>query len=507
MKSTADSQHLRNSGRNLEVPFRLFLKSDGSSVELICESIARIIPGKRLVCIGKWNDKPVVVKIFLSPKSAGRHCDREIKGVNALKNAGIKTPALLFQGNLLQDGTPLLVFERIIPAHNPQEAVLKAKTDEKRCELLKQITVVIAEQHETGLKQKDLHLGNFLLSGNDIYTIDGDTVDTRQMGTPLPKAKSMKNIGLYFAQFDSNFDHLFFAVFQVYAGKRSWHADKSLFNDLLKEVKFQRKNRKKKYLNKIFRECTAFVCHKSWNSHMVCDRNFYYGEMKKLIADLDSAIDANRLLKDGNSSTVALAKVNNKLLVVKRYNIKNFIHALKRCARNTRAWSSWRNAHRLESLGIPTPKPIAFFEKRCGPFRSTSYYISEYIDGTDLYRLITSDKSKEISIEVLSKRFGKILKSLADAYMSHGDFKATNFIVTEDRLFIIDIEGMKEYRLKWRFKKALKRDCERFMRNWEGMPKVARIFQDKIKLFMMPAGIEYSIFLLNCGCLYLLHLT
>jgi tRNA A-37 threonylcarbamoyl transferase component Bud32 len=433
------------------------------------------------VCAGEWDKKPVVVKIFLSSRSAGRHCDREIKGVNALKNAGIKTPALLFQGNLLQDGTPLLVFERIIPAHNPQKAVLKAKTDEKRCELIKQITIVIAEQHETGLKQKDLHSGNFLLSDNDIYTIDGDTVDTGQTGTPLPKAISLNNLGLFLTQLTPDFDHLFFAVFQAYAEKRSWHADKSLFNDLLKEVKSQRKNRKKKYLNKIFRECTSFVCNKSWNSHMVCDRNFYYGEMKKLIADPDSAIDANRLLKDGNSSTVALAKVNNKLLVVKRYNIKNFIHALKRCPRNTRAWSSWRNAHRLELLGIPTPKPIAFLEKRWGPFRSTSYYITEYVEGTDLYRLIVPDKLKELNIEVLAKRFGEILRSLANASMSHGDFKSKNFISSDARMYIIDIEGIKEHWFKWRLQKALKRDCERFMRNWEGMPKVARIFQDKIK--------------------------
>ncbi|MBW1746795.1 MAG: hypothetical protein JRJ25_11240 [Deltaproteobacteria bacterium] len=91
-----------------------------------------------------------------------------------------------------------------------------------------------------------------------------------------------------------------------------------------------------------------------------------------MIADPDSVIDSSRLLKEGNSSTVALAEVNGKLLVIKRYNIKNFIHALKRYLRNTRAWTSWRNAHRLELLGIPTPKPIAFLERRWGPFRSVN---------------------------------------------------------------------------------------------------------------------------------------
>ena len=481
MKSTADSQHLRNSGRNLEVPFRLFLKSDGSSVELICESIARIIPGKRLVCLGKWNKKPVAVKIFLSSGSARQRCKREIKGINALKNAGIKTPALLLQGNLQQGDIPVLVFQRIMPAFNPHEVFDMAETDEKRSELLKRIAVVIAEQHEAGLKQKDLHLGNFLLSDNDIYTIDGDTVDTGQTGTPLPKAMSLNNLGLFLAQFNRNFDHLFSAAFQAYAAKRSWPSDSSLFKRLLKEVKFQRKNRSKKYLHKIFRECTSFVCHKSWNSYMVCERNFYHGEMKKLIADPDSVIDSSRLLKDGNSATVALAEVNGKLLVIKRYNIKNFIHALKRCPRDTRAWSSWRNAHRLELLGIPTPKPIAFLERRWGPFRSTSYYISEYIDGTDLYRLITSDKSKEINIEALSISFGEMLKLLADANMSHGDFKATNFIVAGKKLYVIDIEGMCKHSCRWSLRRSLKRDCRRFMKNWKDIPKVARAFQNQIR--------------------------
>lgn len=480
MQSIVNTQYLR-SRRNLEVPFRVLLESDGSSAELVCNKIMRIIPGKRIVCAGEWNKKPVAVKIFLSSGSAKRHYNREIKGINALKNAGIKTPALLLQSNLQQGDIPVLVFQRIMPALNPNEVLDTAETDEKRSEFLKRIAVVIAEQHEAGLKQKDLHLGNFLLSDNDIYTIDGDTVDTGQTGTHLPKAISLNNLGLFLAQLNPNFDHLFSTAFQAYTAKRSWPSDSSLFKQLLKEVKFQRKTRSKKYLHKIFRECTSFVCHKSWNSYMVCERNFYHGEIKKIITDPDSAISSSRLLKNGNSATVALAEVNGKLLVIKRYNIKSFGHALKKCPRNTRAWSSWRNAHRLELLGIPTPRPIAFLEKRWGLFRSTSYYISEYIDGTDLYRLITSDRSKKINIESLSIKFGEMLKLLADANMSHGDFKATNFIVAGEKLYIIDIEGMRKHSCRWSLKRSLKRDCRRFMKNWKDMPGVARIFQNQIK--------------------------
>jgi len=77
-------------------------------------------------------------------------------------------------------------------------------------------------------------------------------------------------------------------------------------------------------------------------------------------------------------------------------------------------------------------------KKEGGPFRSTAYFITKYVDGTDFYHFITSDNSKKIDMEVLSKRFGEILQLLIDACMSHGDFKATNFIVADSGLFIID---------------------------------------------------------------------
>lgn len=128
---------------------------------------------------------------------------------------------------------PVLVFQRIIPAFNPQEVFDMAETDEKRSKLLKRIAVVIAEHHEAGLKQKDLHLGNLLLSNNDIDTIDGGSVDTGQTGTPLPKAMSLNNIGLFLVQLNPDFYHLFSTAFQAYTAKRSWPSDSSIFKKFI----------------------------------------------------------------------------------------------------------------------------------------------------------------------------------------------------------------------------------------------------------------------------------
>ena len=137
---------------------------------------------------------------------------------------------------------------------------------------------------------------------------------------------------------------------------------------------------------------------------MVCDREFYDEKLIRFLSNPDLVIDESRLLKKGNTSTVALVVMSGKSLVVKRYNIKSTWHGLRRCFRRSRAWISWRNSHRLVFLGIRTAKPVAFLEKRWGPFRSKAYFITEHVDGVDLGRLFHSDRVKEIDKEGLARQ-------------------------------------------------------------------------------------------------------
>jgi tRNA A-37 threonylcarbamoyl transferase component Bud32 len=167
-------------------------------------------------------------------------------------------------------------------------------------------------------------------------------------------------------------------------------------------------------------------------------------------------------------------------MVIKRYNIKNAWHAFNKSFRPSRAWVSWRNAHLLTSLGIATPKPIALVEKRLGPFRSTAYFITEYVDSIDAYCLFHSDRITEINPESIVARFGQLFQMLVDASISHGDSKATNYIITSNDLYITDLDAMREHRFKGRFRRAFGRDLARFMQNWEDLPEVSRIFCEKI---------------------------
>ena len=462
------------------VPFRLQVEFDGAIIELICSRVLRVLPGKRLICFGEWNGQHVLVKIFLNMRRGKHHCAREERGVRALQNSGIKTPELMFKGVLMPDSTPVLGFQRIIPARNLAEAWKQGEDGGQCSGMMIRVVALIADQHKAGLKQEDLHPGNFLLSEDDIYTIDGGAIDARQMGKSLSQENSLKNLGLFFAQFFPRFDHLIPEIFHVYIEKRGWSTQRGLFPRLMKEVRYFRNQRKSQYLKKVYRECSAFVCKKTWCRFMVCDRRFYDESMARFLDAPDTVIESGRLLKDGNSSTVALVEVGGERMVVKRYNIKNARHALKRCPRRSRAWVSWRNAHLLLFLGIRTPKPIVFFENRWGPLRSRAYFVTEYVDGIDAYDLFRSDGTMENDREGLLEQFGELLQLLADASISHGDFKATNFIVAREGLFLTDLDGMREHRSRSQFRPVFRRDCERLMKNWEGLTELTQQFRNRL---------------------------
>ncbi len=476
----AAGEILRATGPELSVPFRLALVCDGHAQELQVDQVLRTVPRKRLVCAGVWQGRPVVAKVFFAAHRSRNHATREVRGVEALQRAGIRTPTLVFQAGLAQDHTPVLGFERLLTARSLSQILSEAHNERERLDLLKRLIAIIAGQHDAGLKQDDLHLGNFLLERDDLYTIDGDEVDVSRAGSPLPEDVSLRNLGLFFAQFFPQQDVLIPEIFRAYVEKRGWDANPQKERRLAAEIDRQRKIRMRKYLKKIFRESSAFVCLKDWSSFLVCDRHLYTPAMIRFLADPDALISQSPLLKDGNSSTVALITLDGRQLVVKRYNIKNPWHAVKRALRPTRAWVSWKNTHRLALLGINTPRPVLLLERRRGPLRSTSYFVTEYVSGMDVYRLLHKQPEDIQLIMDIANQFGELLRIFADARLSHGDFKATNFLVANGKLSVIDIDGMRVHQSMQCFRRAFERDCKRLLKNWADLPQVFERFKARL---------------------------
>ena len=466
-------------GRDVGVPFCVLIECRDQPVELVCERAVRILPGKRLTCFGHWNGQPVAVKFFLDPINAKKHCLREERGIKALTESGIKTPTLLVKGLIEPDNFPVLIFQRVESALDL--AVVWQRTgdgdDSQAIEILRRLIAVLADLHSAGLKQDDMHLGNFLWTGGDFYAVDGATVDTRHMGEKLPERESLKNLALFLAQLSPDFDRLVPNILQIYFKRRAWPNADKLHSRVVKEVQAHKNFRKKVWLKKIFRDSSVYVCRRTWGRFMVCRRDLFSAQMARFLTNPDIAMDSGRLLKKGNTATLALVEIDGRKLVVKRYNIKNTRHAIKRCLRRTRASLSWRNAHLLEYVSVPTLKPIALLEMRHGPFRSTSYFISEYLDGMDAYHFFHTSSKSKIEMQRLIREFGDLLQRLVQASISHGDFKATNFLITNIGLRIVDLDALREHRYRWRFRRSFNRDCRRLMRNWSDLPEIAKIFR------------------------------
>ena len=177
-------------------------------------------------------------------------------------------------------------------------------------------------------------------------------------------------------------------------------------------------------------------------------------------------METGTILKAGNSATVVKIKVADRILVIKRYNLKSRFHAVSRALRPTRAIISWRNANRLRFMGVSTPQPLAVIEERWGPLRGRAYFISAYLAGQPINEVIQQNLSDIDVLNNCADLVLRILQQFCRLRLSHSDLKASNLIVAQDQLFIIDLDGMKKHTSNRKFQHAFRRDIIRLLQNW-----------------------------------------
>ena len=238
---------------------------------------------------------------------------------------------------------------------------------------------------------------------------------------------------------------------------------------------------KQTHLKKIYCDGSSYKSRFSWDRYLLYRREMSGQDILPLLEAPDTFMSRGRMLKDGNTCTLVLVNLGGLELVIKRYNIKNAWHALKRCPRPSRAWKSWKNAHRLTLLDIPTPRPIALVENRWGPLRSKASFITEFIQADNLNQLVHAGKLNDNGLENVAEQFAAIFRLFDTALLSHGDFKATNFLIDAGKLVITDLDAMCKHRFRWTHRRAFKKDYQRLMKNWRGMPEIEKAFQKRFQ--------------------------
>ncbi|OGT74169.1 MAG: hypothetical protein A3H44_13650 [Gammaproteobacteria bacterium RIFCSPLOWO2_02_FULL_57_10] len=472
-----DTRTLLSSGRALPLPAVLQWQSDsGTSETLEVLSVFRVLPEKRIVALANWNGQLVVAKLFFVRGRWAQHLERETQGIATIMAADIATPRLLATGVSTDDGTGVLLLQYIDNSVSVGQRWQNAAEPERDL-LLHKVVALIAECHNKGLLQKDIHLDNFLMRGDDLYLLDAAAIERQSVeadGVGVDSVRSLQNLALFLAQFPVSNDTSVQSLHAFYRARRpeaDISADTGMFAALLRQ---NRLARLKVVLAKLYRETSAHICVRQWDKFVVYRREMDSAAMREFIADPDSAIAEGRLLKKGNSSTVALIRIAGRHYVLKRYNIKNVWHGLSRLLRPSRAWVSWRNAHMLEMLGIATPTPLLMMERRLGMLRREAYFLCDHVPGEDALHLLGKEPINSPAWSRALEQFDALFQIMCDYGIVHGDMKATNFISNETALVVLDLDAMRQEQDGRRFVMAFRKDLQRFAANWQNQPELAQ---------------------------------
>jgi tRNA A-37 threonylcarbamoyl transferase component Bud32 len=452
----------------------------GAAAEVNCGPALRVVSAKRSSHLARWNGRNVFVKLFFHKRRARLHWQREKSGIEALVGRSLQTPALLYAGWIPAQRSYVLITEALTGSRTLADLWAQQPDAGGRLELLSTAVTALAQQHQAGVVQTDLHPGNFLLVGREVYSIDASTIKVHERA--LPRDASLANLGLLLAQFEPSFDRQANKLLLTYASSRRWQISEDDVSSLRAHIDEAREKRKQQFMKKIFRECSAFAHRADRKMILVYDKCYASGGFQDLYRNPDGVFAEGhvRHLKRGNTSTVVRATVDGTEVVVKRYNIKGPWHGIRRALRRTRASISWKNANLMRFYGIATPRPIAFVEKRAGPAKRTSYFISEYVSGQSYRDYFAVATASQESKDRLADSLADMLATLARYRVGHGDMKATNLIIVAGNPYLVDLDGMRQYKSAAGFARAHQRDIRRFLKNWANQPDVHALFAQKI---------------------------
>lgn len=405
-------------GRHIPLPFQISVNKDMGQVDLCIDSILRIVPGKRLIGISTWDGKAVIVKLFFQSGHWQRNLAADVRGINLLSQANISTPEILQQTTTVDKKGGALIIEYLEEGISLTTLLDAAHSEADQLNVLQMAIEGIATCHEAGIWQNDIHLDNFMACNDRVYLLDGGNV--KSVPGSVTPATRLANLSLFFAQFPVAMDHRIETLMKHYT-KQGADLPISGVSAFQEHVHIARRRRIASYEKKLFRSTTANRCVRSASQTLVYDREIESAEFEAFVADPDLAIENGKLIKDGNTATVAEVTIADRVYVLKRYNIKSFTHGLRSLFGKSRAYNSWRYASVLEMLGVGVPHPYVFMEERVlWFFRRRAYFLCELIDAEHLLASFEAQPEQSKHFDDVLAAFSLLLETMRDYNISHG---------------------------------------------------------------------------------------
>ncbi len=434
-------------------------------VQVVVSRILRLLPGKRLVGVASWRGQEVIVKLFYHKNRWSRHLQRETAGFALAESSGLPVPEMLASGNIAGQRGGYLISEYL--ANGTGLDTLVESHDADLDISVSRALRLIARCHKQGLWQQDIHLGNFMAVKDTMYLLDSAEFKSETPGSLLSESLRLTNLALFFAQFSVYRDARVGQLMDAYNQQLAESEMIDDFNNLQVLIRQSRERRLDKYQSKLFRATSAFHKEQSAGRRMLCNRKIMTDEFYRFIEDPDAVLERGTIFKAGNTTTVGLVSVDGRDYVLKRYNIKNRSHAMRRMLRPSRASKSWQSGLVLEMLGVTTARPLMMLERRAWwVIRRESYILYELVPGATVPEILQSETLTAETRDRIFESFRQFFQVMRRYNISHGDLKASNFIFANDELVLLDLDATTRHALKATFRRAFRKDLERFVKNF-----------------------------------------
>ncbi|HOD28862.1 MAG TPA: lipopolysaccharide kinase InaA family protein [Syntrophales bacterium] len=424
-----------------------------------CIRLLRSVPGRREVFDARWNDRPVVVKIFFHPCQARRHLQREWRGLKAVAARGLTSQKPLFYGRA-DAGRWALVVEKIVDSRPAADVFAALPEGPERVELLKNVCRELAAYHDRGVLQRDMHLGNFLLRGDRAFMLDSAQMTFRSR--PVTRKEGISQVALLGGILQDDDEDSLRSLCRAYLEARGYRPSDADEAAMLSLHGRYRKTAVLRGLKKTLRTSKRYQRVEGQAYRAVYERAFFEdADLRPWLERLTVPAGAGESATLGKSPSVSTLEWNAKKVVVRRYRERGRIRAILPTFETSRAKRAWVNGHLLRMLGIGTPRPICCVEFYRGCFVRESLLILECIEGETLAETLQEPDLPPLRREALLQQVRQRVRRLHEHRIAHGDLKQDHILVSAQGPVLTDLDRMKVCAWDFLFKIRRDRDLRR----------------------------------------------
>jgi tRNA A-37 threonylcarbamoyl transferase component Bud32 len=439
--------------------------------EIVVGRSLRVLPGTREVSEASWRGRDVVLKVFCHRWKARCHYWRELRGLRRLAELGFRAPVLLLSGRTKQ-GHWAVVTEKIADAFTGLEIWRQAETVEQKVDLLCQIAAELARHHRKGVTQADLHIGNFMLRGDVVFSLDVAQMSFR--GRPLRRRASIEDLAKLLSCLGDDKFWGIGAVAGAYAKERQWPWSRPDDETLRKRVRARRRKVVRKLVRSSLRTTSRTLRFRHRRFRGVFEKELTEKFSVPQFCDaLDTLLREGEVLKDGNTCFVARVRWNQSDVVIKRYNHKGLWHSLRHTLKGSRARRNWLHANRLRFLGIPTARAVAYIDEWRGPLLWQSYFVMRFVAGTPVSSIFRNEETSDAQKQRIHEQIVSLLHTMAGHGISHGDMKHVNLLFDGKEVILIDLDGMQVGGMARLCRRRYQRDVDRYLRDLSGLNTIS----------------------------------